>query len=182
MSSLIISLVAALGPQREIGRDNQLLWKIPSDLKRFKQLTLGHTLLMGRKTFESIGRPLPGRKTIVLTRDRHWSPIANPNTTAAKAEGTFVVLHEWDEAIAWAKQQWHASELFVIGGGDIYRQALNLPLAHKMYLTHVPDYAGPADAYFPPFSLEEWKVTNEIFLPQAATDQYSTVYREYLRT
>jgi dihydrofolate reductase len=125
-----------------IGRDNALPWKLPEDLKHFKAVTLGKPILMGRRTFESIGRPLPGRRNLVLTRDRHW-----------RAEGT-VVVHSLNEALEAAKD---APELAGIGGADIFK--LLLPLAERIYLTRVrADIQG--DTVFPQTDWTEWVETD----------------------
>lgn len=122
-----------------IGRDNAMPWHLPADLKRFKTLTLGKPILMGRRTYDSIGRPLPGRDNLVLTRARDW-----------RAEGVTVV-HSVDEALQRAAS---SAELVVIGGAQVYQLAL--PLARRIYLTHVlADVDG--DTFFPPFTHSEWR-------------------------
>src|SRR5688572_698691 len=117
-----ISIIVAASDNGVIGKDNQLLWRLPDDLKRFKQLTLGHPMIMGRKTFESIGKPLPGRTSIVITRNADFRP-----------EGV-VVVHSLDEAIE-AARQIENSEAFIIGGGELYRQAQSI--ADHLYVTEV---------------------------------------------
>jgi dihydrofolate reductase len=141
-----LSIIAALGRNRAIGYQNQLPWRLPADLQRFKQLTLGHHILMGRKTFESIGRPLPGRTSIIITRQPEY-----------KVEGCLVV-HSLEEAIALAKARGE-QEAFVIGGADIYAQALSI--ADRMYLTLV-EAAPEADAFFPAFDEKDWELTEEL--------------------
>ena len=134
-------LIAAVSDNNVIGRGNALPWRIPEDLARFKALTLGSTLVMGRKTFESIGRPLPGRKTLVLTRRADFA-----------APGV-LVAHDGPAAIALAEGP-HA---FVVGGADIYE--LFLPLASKLFLTRVHAvYEG--DTYFPAFHAREWELVS----------------------
>jgi len=135
-----ISLIAALDRDHAIGRDGAMPWHLPDDLKRFKALTLGKTVLMGRKTALAIGRALPGRVNLVLTRgDR--APFAGQ-----------VVVHSLDEAIALARE---AGELAVIGGGEVY--ALALPRATDLHLTWIDTEAADADAHFPRFDAKEWK-------------------------
>ena len=130
---MIISLVAAMGKNRVIGKDNSLPWKLPEDMKRFKELTSGKTVVMGRTTFESIGKPLPNRINIIITRDKNY-----------KAEGC-IVVNSVDEALKYAKD---ADEVMIIGGAQIYQQFL--PIANKMYLTLIDeDFEG--DAYFPEY-------------------------------
>ncbi len=131
-----ISIIAAIGKNRELGKNNKLLWHIPGDLPHFKKLTLGHPIIMGRKTFESIGRPLPNRTNIVVTRDSSY-----------EVEGV-VVVHSIEKAIEEAKKK-DKEEIFVIGGGQIYEQAL--PFADRLYLTIV-DAQAEADTYFPDYS------------------------------
>lgn len=137
---MIISLIAAIGGQRQLGKDNKMLWHIKEDFKHFKETTMGHTLLMGRKTFESIGRPLPGRRTLILTRDKSY-----------KAEGCETV-HDLTEAIELAKGRGE-SEFFVAGGGEVYTQTLDI--ADKLILSFV-DYQGEADAFFPEVDYGKW--------------------------
>jgi dihydrofolate reductase len=133
----LVSLIVAMAQNGVIGRDNALPWRLPEDLKRFKAFTLGKTLLMGRKTYESIGRPLPGRANLVLTRDKGW-----------QAQG-IVVVHSVEEALARAA----GTELVAIGGAEIYR--LVLPFARRIYLTHVHADV-PGDTYFPDFDPTQW--------------------------
>jgi dihydrofolate reductase len=133
-----ISMIAAIGKNRELGKGNDLLWKIPDDLKRFKEITTGHPVIMGRKTYESIGRPLPERTNIVITRDINW-----------KSEGTFPVA-SIDEALSLGKIKQGNDEIFVIGGGQIYE--LGLAYADKLYLTLIED-TKDADSFFPEYEL-----------------------------
>ena len=133
-----ISLIVAMAQNGVIGRDNTLPWRLPEDLKRFKAFTLGKPVLMGRKTFESIGRPLPGRTNLVLTRDRGWHA------------GGVTVVHSVEEALAQAAD---SAELIAIGGAEIYR--LLLPFARRIYLTHVHADV-PGDTFFPAFDPSQW--------------------------
>jgi len=133
-----ISLIVAMAQNGVIGRDNNLPWRLPADLKRFKEFTVGKPILMGRKTFESIGHPLPDRLNLVLTRDRAWW-----------ADGVTGV-HSVEEALAKAAG---SEELVAIGGAEIYR--LVLPFARRIYLTHVHADV-PGDTYFPEFDATQW--------------------------
>lgn len=135
-----ISLVVAIARNGVIGRDNDLAWRISSDLKRFKALTMGKPILMGRKTWDSIGRPLPGRRSLVLTRQR------------GHAIAGATVVHDWDSALAAAE----GNELMVVGGAEIYRLAL--PHADRLHLTEV-DAAPEGDAYFPSFDRSAFRET-----------------------
>ncbi|GAB4025850.1 MAG: dihydrofolate reductase [Bdellovibrio sp.] len=147
---MIISLIAAVGKNRQLGGDNKMLWHIPEDFKQFKRRTMNHHMIMGRKTFESIGRPLPGRISIVLSRDKKF-----------KALGVFI-FDDLNTAIEYAREQGE-TELFIIGGAQIYQQAL--PLADKIYLSEV-DYDDEADAFFPEFNKEDWKELSRTSFPR----------------
>lgn len=136
MKKAKLSIICALAKDRAIGKDNRLLWHIPEDLKRFKKLTMGHPVIMGQKTFDSIGKPLPGRINIVLNRDEN-----------KKISGV-IIAHSIQEAIDLAQKK-DDKEIFIIGGGSVYTQTINL--ADKLYLTLVEgDYE--ADTYFPDYS------------------------------
>jgi len=137
---MTISLIAAMGRNRVIGNENSLIWRIPNDMKRFKELTTGKAVIMGRKTFESIGRPLPNRTNIIITGDKNY-----------KAEGC-IVVHSVDESIKKADSE----EIMIIGGAQIYKQFL--PKADRLYLTLI-DAESEGDAYFPEFNKNEWKET-----------------------
>ena len=130
-----LSIVAAIGKHRELGKNNALLWDIPEDMRHFRELTTGHTVLMGQKTYESIGRPLPNRRNIILTIDKSFT-----------AEGC-IICYSLEEALAKAREI-EPEEAFVIGGGSVYAQAL--PFAERLYLTLV-DGAFEADVFFPEY-------------------------------
>jgi dihydrofolate reductase len=137
MNTPHITIIAALGARtRAIGKDNNLLWHIPGDLPRVKTLTMGHPLIMGSKTFESIGRPLPGRTTIVITKDPHWTH-----------EGV-TVCHSVDEALETARTL-DTEEIFIFGGGSIYTQTIEH--ADRLYLTLVDDDTE-GDTFFPDYA------------------------------
>ena len=132
-----LNSIVVVGKNREIGCNNKLLWDIPADMARFKKLTTGHTVIMGDKTFESIGSPLPGRANIVISLDKNY-----------QAPGC-EVAHSIECAIECAKKQETNGKAFVIGGGTIYK--LFMPLIDKLYVTEVDD-APKADTYFPNYS------------------------------
>jgi len=135
----MISIIAAIGKNRELGKDNKLLWHISDDFKRFKKLTSGHVVIMGRKTFESIGKPLLNRINIVVTRNRSWTPLG------------CTVCYSLEEAIEEAKKNLPAGrQVFIIGGAEIYKQGLKY--ADKLYLTLVDKEFPDADAFFPDYS------------------------------
>src|SRR3990167_9279853 len=140
-----LALIWAMSNNRAIGRNNALPWHLPEDMKYFKRVTMGKPIIMGRKTWESIGRPLPGRTNIVITRDRNFH-----------ADGVKIV-HTLDEAIALAEKISvidGAEEVVVIGGAEIY--ALSLPKADRLYMTQVHAEVD-GDAHFPEFNLNEWR-------------------------
>lgn len=145
-----ISIIAALGATtRALGKGGELLWRIPDDLKRFKELTMGHPVIMGRKTWESLpekSRPLPGRTNIVVTRQAHYTA---PGAT---------VVGSLEAARAEAARAAGADEIFVIGGGEIYREAL--PFVDRLYLTLI-DEERDADTFFPEYEKDFIKIISE---------------------
>ena len=141
---MTISIIAALAKNRVIGKNNKLPWNLPADLKHFKKLTLGKPIIMGQKTFESIGRPLPGRANIILSLDENFKP-----------QGC-IVAQSIEEAL---KILEHEKEIMIAGGASVYKQFL--PLANKMYLTLI-DANFEGDAYFPEFNWEDWEVIERI--------------------
>ena len=154
-----LSIIAAMSANRVIGRNNSLPWKLPADLKRFKNLTMGHHLLMGRKTFESIGQPLPGRTTVVITRQTRYSP------TGA------LVAHSIEQALQLAAQD---SEVFVAGGAQIYQQML--PRADRLYLTSL-DKEFEGDSTFPDFDESDWQL---IFQENRGPDEKNAYHYSFL--
>ena len=145
-----LALIAAVARNGVIGRDNDLVWRDRDDLQRFKRLTLGHVLVMGRRTYDSIGRPLPGRTTVVVTRQPDWSA---PGVVAA---------HSLDEALKLAEDVSPGQDAYVAGGGEIYRLAL--PLADRLELTEIDaDLAG--DTMFPAFDQSAWTETTRADRP-----------------
>jgi dihydrofolate reductase len=163
MTALV--LLAALDRERAIGRGNQLPWHLPDDLKRFKALTLGKPVLMGRRTAESLGRALPQRHNLVLTRSGRV-PFDGMQPVATL-----------DEAVQLASVE--ADTLCVIGGGDIF--ALALPFAVRMHLTHVDTRVEGADAFFPHFDPDEWKVEMREPHPADAKHAWSFEFVDYAR-
>ncbi|THB72839.1 MAG: type 3 dihydrofolate reductase [Gammaproteobacteria bacterium] len=134
-----ISIIVALATNHVIGKNNQIPWHIPKDLQYFKRITMGKPMIMGRKNFESIGRPLPGRKNIILTRDKDY-----------KAEGC-IITHSKEEAVAAAD---NAEEIMIIGGGAIYEMFLDE--ADMLYLTEI-DSDVEGDVLFPKYDKTQWK-------------------------
>lgn len=143
----MISIIVAIARNGVIGAGNSLIWHISEDLRRFKAITIGHPVVMGRKTYESIGRPLPNRTNVVITRQSDF-----------KAEGC-IVVHSLQEAIQRFAEN---EEVFIIGGGQIYAEAL--PLAKRIYLTEVDaDYEG--DTYFPQWDRSSWQLIEQEHFP-----------------
>ncbi len=162
---MIVSLIAAIGQNNEIGKAGKLLWSLPADMRHFKETTSGHAVIMGRKTFESIGRPLPDRENIVVTRDAAYYV---PGVT---------VVHSLDEALRFAaleqgkhfEEKQEETEVFVIGGGELYKEAI--ARAQKLYITHVRAADPEADAFFPAIG-PDWK---EVLHEEHATDEKNPV-------
>lgn len=148
----MLSLIVATAQNNAIGRNNELLWHISEDLKYFKSTTTGHPVIMGRKTYESIGRPLPGRRNIVVTRGTIAEPqVKNPQTTS------FEVSNNLDEVISLAKNS--ENEFFVMGGGELYKQTFSC--ADRLYITKIYAEAEGADTFFPVVDEAQWKVVKE---------------------
>ena len=134
-----VTLIAAVGRNRVIGADNEMPWHLPEDFAFFKRTTMGHPMVMGRKTFDSIGRVLPGRRTIVVTRQNDWS---HPGVETA---------HSLSDALGLAGP---ADEVFVCGGGQVYVEAM--PFAHRLLITEV-DQSPEGDVLFPEIDISEWR-------------------------
>lgn len=168
---MILSLIAAIGKNNELGKDNHLLWKLPADMKHFRTITSGHPVIMGRKTFESIGRALPNRRNIIITRDVNY------------AHDGIEVTHSLDEALRLValeqgrkfEENQDEVEAFIIGGGQIYVEAL--PKAQKLYISHV-DSEIEADIFFPAIG-PEWKKVSEEKHPADADNEHSFIFTQY---
>ena len=160
---MILSIIAAVARNRAIGKNNQLLWHISEDLRYFKQITAGHAVIMGRKTFESIGKPLPNRTNIVISR-------------TLTPEDRVIVAPDLRAALS---QRRNDAEVFIIGGGSIYREAL--PLAQRLYLTEVHvDYEG--DTFFPEIDRHCWEEISRQDFPNGAAFSHPfsfVVYRRF---
>lgn len=152
---MIVSIIVAVAENHVIGDNNRLIWHIPGDLKRFKAITMGHPIVMGRKTFESIGKPLPGRTNVIISRNKEF-----------KAEGCLVYnsLRGALEALR------HEKEVFIIGGGEIYRETL--PIAQRIYLTKIHK-SFPGDTFFPEINTDEWEITFEEIVPAGENHLFS---------
>ncbi len=159
----MLILIAAVAENLALGKDNDLVWHLPDDFKRFKQLTSGHYIIMGRKTFESFPKPLPNRTHVIITRQKNYA-----------AEGCLVVA-SMEEAMALLPKN---EDAFIIGGGEIYQ--LGLSFADKMELTKVHT-SVVADTFFPIISLEEWTLTTQDFHPKDEKHLYDFTFETYCR-
>ncbi|XQF92584.1 type 3 dihydrofolate reductase [Pseudoalteromonas espejiana] len=162
---MIISMIAAMANNRVIGLDNNMPWHLPADLQHFKKVTTGKPVIMGRKTFESIGRPLPGRRNIIITRNENYS--VSGIETVTTPEAALDLVNE-------------VEEVMIIGGGNIYQQFL--PLATRLYLTFI-DLAVEGDTQFPDYQAEaNWQIVDEQQNKPDEKNQYSykfvTLYKK----
>ncbi|ROI06144.1 dihydrofolate reductase [Kaistella haifensis] len=158
------TIVVAMGLSNEIGADNQLLWHLPKDLKHFKEITTGHPIIMGRKTYESIGKPLPNRTNIVVSRKKDWFQ-----------EGILIV-GSIKEAIKFAKKM--DENIFIIGGGNIYEQTIDL--ADQLEITQVKANLK-ADVFFPKINQEIWKKTQETCHEKDEQNEYDFCFQTFVR-
>nr|AIA11771.1 Dihydrofolate reductase [uncultured bacterium]AIA12128.1 Dihydrofolate reductase [uncultured bacterium] len=162
---MIISFLVAMDEKRGIGKAGGLPWRLSSDLKRFRELTMGHHIIVGRKTFESIGKPLPGRQMIIVTRSESFAP-----------EGCFIA-HSISDAISFARERGE-SELFICGGAEIYAQMLGV--ADRMYLT-VVHADSEADTFFPEWDKDEWVELESEHRTADEKNQYSFTFKVLAR-
>ena len=160
----MITIVVAMGKNREIGADNQLLWHLPKDLKQFKELTSGHPIIMGRKTYESIGKPLPNRTNIVISRKNDWF------------EEGILIVGSIKEALKFAKKI--DENVFIIGGGTIYEQTIDL--ADQLEVTLV-DAELKADTFFPKIDEKKWLKTNETTHQKDEKNQFDFSFQTFER-
>lgn len=159
----MITLIAAIGEKNELGKDNQLIWHLPEDFKRFKAITSGHYIIMGRKTFESFPKPLPNRTHVIITRQKNYAP-----------ENCIVVNSIKDAVAACPKDE----AIFVIGGGEIYKQSI--AIADKLELTRV-HHTFEADTFFPEIDLEKWKLDFEEFHKKDEKHNFDFTFLRYSR-
>ncbi len=160
----MIILVAAAAENNALGKEGDLLWHLPDDFKHFKNLTSGHYIIMGRKTFETFPKPLPNRKHLIITRNVNY-----------EAPDDCIVVNSIEAALKLSQAQ---EEVFVIGGGEIYREAL--PFADKIELTRV-HHTFEADAFFPELDLAVWKLLSEVMHPADEKHQYSFTFQTWIR-
>mgnify|MGYP006415981805 FL=1 len=159
----MITIIAAIGANNELGKDNDLIWYLPADLKRFKKVTTGHTIIMGRNTFESIGKPLPNRRSIIITRN-----------TSYKKEGCEVV-HSLEDAIKLIKDQDNA---FIIGGAQIYHEAIEKNLVDQLDITEVHQDFN-ADVYFPSIDKATWEEVSRVSFTPDEKNRYNYSFVSY---
>jgi dihydrofolate reductase len=159
----MITLIAAVAENNALGKGNQLLWHLPDDFKRFKNVTSGHYIIMGRKTFESFPKPLPNRTHVIITRQKKYT-----------AENC-IVVDSLQKAISVCPKD---EEIFIIGGGEIYTQSIEI--ADKLDITRV-HYTFEADTFFPEINLNKWKLTSVEFHPKDEKHLFDFTFETYLR-
>ena len=159
----MIILIAAVAENNALGKNNDLLWHLPKDFKRFKEITSGHTIIMGRKTFESFPKPLPNRTHIIITRQKDY-----------KREGC-IVVKDLENALVLCPM---TDDVFVIGGGEIYAQSIHL--ADQLDITKV-HYSFDADVYFPEIDLDIWELISEVFIPKDEKHLYDFSFQTFVR-
>lgn len=159
----MIIIIAAVSENNALGKNNDLVWHLPDDFKRFKQLTSGHYIVMGRKTFESFPKPLPNRTHVIITRQKNYSP-----------EGC-LIANTLQEAMQLCPKN---EDTYIIGGGEIYNQSIGI--ADILEITRV-HHTFDADTFFPDIDAEVWQLTNEVFHPKDDKHNYSFTYQTYHR-
>lgn len=159
----MITLIAAIGKNNELGKDNQLIWHLPNDFKRFKAITTGHYIVMGRKTFESFPKPLPNRTHVIITRQKNY------------ISENCIVVNSIEDAIATCPKD---ETIFVIGGGEIYKQSIKI--ADKLEITRV-HYTFEADTFFPEINMEEWELIFEEYHPKDEKHNFDFTFLTYSR-
>ena len=160
----MITIIAAVGENNELGKDNKIIWHLPDDFKRFKAITSGHYIIMGRKTFESFPKPLPNRTHIVITRNKNYKI----------ADGCFIANSIQDAIAMCPKNQ----NVFIIGGGEIYKQSQEF--SNCIELTRV-NGIFEADAYFPEINISDWNLIKSEFHPTDEKHSYSFTFETYKR-
>ena len=157
----MFSLIVAIGKNNEIGKNNQLLWHIPEDLKNFKKITTGKTVIMGKNTYESIGKPLPNRVNIVLSRNflEIGKKISEDRKKYENETTKLEFFDDFQKIIE--KYKDFPEEVFIIGGGEIYKKSLELGIITRIYMSHVDFSDTEADAYFPKIDLDKWITLTE---------------------
>jgi len=159
----MIIMIAAVAENNALGKDNNLLWHLPSDFKRFKEITSGHHIIMGRKTFESFPKPLPNRTHVIITRQKKF------------AHDGCIVVQDIEKAIAVCPME---EDLYIIGGGEIYSQSIHF--ADQLDITRV-HHSFDADVYFPEIDPEIWELTSEIFNPKDEKHLFDYTFQTFVR-
>jgi dihydrofolate reductase len=162
----MVSIIAAISKNNVLGKENKLLWHLPKDFKFFKDTTLGHPIIMGRKTFESLPKALPGRTNIIITGDRDYK----------KEEA--VITHSLEDAIQVGLSE--NKEVFICGGGQIYKEALEKNLVDKIYLTEI-DVEVEGDAFFPTFNKDDWEISKKECHTKDEKHNFDFCFVEYLK-
>ncbi len=161
----MVSLIVAMSSNRVIGRDGDLPWHLPADLRHFKKTTMGHHLIIGRATWDEVGKPLPGRTMVVVTRNRDFS-----------ADGV-LIAHSVEEALALARDD---DEPFIGGGAEIYRQALAVDLVDRLYITRVHAHVE-GDTFFPPVDLDQWLLADRVDHSADEKNEHPYTFERYDR-
>ena len=161
----MVSLIVAMSSDRVIGRDGDLPWHLPADLRHFKKTTMGHHLIIGRATWDEVGKPLPGRTMVVVTRNRGFS-----------ADGV-LIAHSVEEALALVRDD---NEPFIGGGAEIYRQALVADVVERLYITRVHAHVD-GDTFFPPIDLDQWLLADRVDHPADEKNEHSYTFERYDR-
>ena len=161
----MVSLIVAMSSNRVIGRDGDLPWHLPADLRHFKKTTMGHHLIIGRATWDEVGKPLPGRTMVVVTRNRDFS-----------ADGV-LIAHSVEEALALARDD---DEPFIGGGAEIYRQALAVDLVDRLYITRVHAHVE-GDTFFPPVDLDQWLLADRVDHSAEEKNEHPYTFERYDR-
>lgn len=164
----MISIIAAIGKNNELGKNNSLLWHLPADMKHFKEITRGHIVIMGQKTFESLGRPLPNRRNIVLTQDNLF-----------QKEGIEAVHSLEELGVLLEKTSEQNEENFIIGGGQIYK--LYMEKADKLYITHVDASFPDAEIYFPVINGSKWQKVKSEKYSKDKQNNFNLEFAEYIK-
>ncbi len=159
----MITIIAAIGENNELGKNNDLLWHLPKDFKRFKEITSGHYIIMGRKTFESFPKPLPNRTHVIISRQKNYAP-----------EGC-IVVDSLEKAIAICPQN---EDLFIIGGGEIYKQSINI--VDRLDLTRVHENFD-AEVFFPEIDLNIWKLNSQVFHNKDEKHKYDFSFLSFIK-
>jgi len=160
-----ISLIVAISENNAIGKDNQLLWHIRDDLQLFKRTTLNHVIIMGRKSYESIGKPLPKRTTVIITRQSDY-----------QVPGT-IVFNSLERALEYFKGK--EDVVFITGGGEIYKQSM--PYVNEMHISHVKTTVDDADTFFAEVDYSEWQVVEEETYEASEVNEHGFTYKRYLK-